>query len=87
MYVVLFTTQGLCIVDVVNVLGINLILKVHNYLTIEISDKHFKMGNSFIDVMKPKKFGGSKFMRWFTKFDLWLTIMDKSWLSSLLRAL
>lgn len=32
MYVVLFTTQGLCIVDVVNVLGINLILKVHNYL-------------------------------------------------------
>jgi hypothetical protein len=45
------------------------------------------MGNSFVDVMKPEKFGGSNFKRWFKKLDLWLTIMDKPWLSSLVKAL
>jgi hypothetical protein len=37
------------------------------------------MGNSFVDAMKHDMFDGSNIKRWSTKLDLWLTVMDRSW--------
>jgi hypothetical protein len=37
------------------------------------------VGNNFVDVIKPKKFGASNFNIWSTKLDLCLVAMDKSW--------
>jgi hypothetical protein len=37
------------------------------------------VGNNFVDVIKPKKFGASNFKRRSTKLDLCLVATDKSW--------
>lgn len=55
-------------------------LKMHDFLTIQKKpNRHFKMNNSFVDAIELEKFAGSIFKRWSTKLDLWLTVMDKSW--------
>jgi hypothetical protein len=75
----LVTTFAVCrfsIMQGVSGLGIIFIAKVCLLLSIQKPDRHFKMGNSFGDAMKPGKFAGANFRRWATKLDLWLTAMD-----------
>jgi hypothetical protein len=60
----------------VSCLGIIFIIKVCLLLSIQKHDWHSKMGNSFVDAMKPRKFIGVNFRRWATKLDLWLIAMD-----------
>lgn len=47
----LFAMRSLSILQVLIALWINLILKVHKFLTIQKPDMHFKMGDRFADVI------------------------------------